>query len=99
MSAGALKSRPRVYGEEVISEADLIALPEYSCTLPTGTTLGKRWRCATKYTDRDSTEWMIATYVEHPDPDRVGIAWVWAVVEPGRPHVGPMEPWRERKAG
>ena len=31
--------------EVVISHAELRALPEYSCTIPTGTTPGKRWRC------------------------------------------------------
>lgn len=27
-----------------LTRAEFDALPEYSCSLPTGTTLGKRWR-------------------------------------------------------
>ena len=30
--------------DEVISVAALKELPEYSCSMPTGTTIGKRWR-------------------------------------------------------
>lgn len=78
--------------EEVISLEDLEKLPEYSCSLPTGTTIGKRWRQATKWGPEVSrerypeTEWMIGTYVDHPDPKLVRIEWVWAVSEPGVPH-------------
>ncbi len=75
-----------VHGEEVISLEDLMELAEYSCSIPTGTTIGKRWRRATRYHAPAITEWWIGTYVEHPEPHRVGIEWVWAVSEPGRPH-------------
>lgn len=71
--------------EEVIDLAELESLLEYSTTLPTGTTIGKRWRRARRPGAR-VTEWWIGTYVEHPDPDRVGIEWVWAVSEPDVPH-------------
>ena len=70
--------------EEVISFEALKRMDEYSCSLPTLTTIGKRWRCATKYTG-PRTEWKIATFVEHPNPERVGIEWAWAVREPGVP--------------
>ena len=80
--------------EIVISRAELAALPEYSCSLPTGTTIGKRWRASTTFgLPKESArveEWKIAEYVEHPDPDLVGIKWAWAVVEPGRPHQGDL---------
>ena len=86
-----------VTGDEVIALADLMALPEYSCTIPTGTTIGKRWRRATiwgrradkpleKYPD---TEWWIGTYVEDPEPHMVGIVWEWAVAELETPHRTP----------
>lgn len=77
-----------VHEEEVFTLSDLMALPEYSCSIPTGTTIGKRWRRATHYYSTDPammTEWWIGTYVEHPDEDRVGIEWIWAVSEPGVP--------------
>ena len=77
--------------EEVITLEELSDLFEYSCSLPTGTTIGKRWRLATAWNRRATeTEWQIAEYVEHPDPDKVGIKWVWAVVEPGVPHRTPL---------
>lgn len=88
-------SNAPVEREEVISLQALLALPEYSCSIPTGTTIGKRWRRATiwgrradKPLDRyPETEWWIGTYVEHTGSDRVvDIKWVWAVVEFGVPH-------------
>ncbi len=36
--------RPPAYPPLLISKADFDALPEYSATLPTGTTPGKRWK-------------------------------------------------------
>ena len=76
--------------EEVITFEALKDLLEYSRSLPTGTTIGKRWRRATKWSRHAlETEWQIGEYVERPDPDTVGIKWVWAVVEPGVPHRTP----------
>lgn len=83
-------------GEEVISRESLKELLEYSCTLPTGQTIGKRWRRATcghpaeTAEKRENSEWKIGTYIEHPDPGLVGIEWVWAVSEPGTPHRGQL---------
>ena len=64
-------------------------LPEYSCTLPTGTTIGKKWKCnRNAYRGRDTAisdaeekitgipiNWWMGTYVDHPDPKLVGIKW------------------------
>lgn len=72
--------------DEIISLQDLMALPEYSCSVPTGTTIGKRWRRATKYHGPTVTEWMIGKYIENPDPKLIGIEWTWAVSKPGIPH-------------
>lgn len=47
----------------MISLADFLALPEYSMTLPTGTTIGKRWRA------RAGAGWQMGEYVE-PAPDQ-----------------------------
>ncbi len=71
-------------GEETITLEALAALPEYSCSLPTGTTIGVRWRAATRYMG-ERTEWRIGTYVSDPSPGMVGIEWAWAVSEPGKP--------------
>ena len=37
--------------EETISREELEKLPEYSCSVPTGTTVGKRWRCDTHFNE------------------------------------------------
>lgn len=82
--------------ETVISREELAKLLEYSTSLPTGTTIGKRWRRDVHAVKRfhgvvpcdTPQEWMIGEYVEHSDPDTVGIRWSWAVVEPGVVHRG-----------
>lgn len=76
--------------EVIISRSELRDLGEYSSSLPTGKTIGKRWR-ATRYVDGKATDWKIAEYVDHPDPTKIGIKWVWAVIEPGLPHMGNLE--------
>ena len=55
------------------------------------TTIGKRWRRATRYRDRSNSEWKIGEYVEYVDPTKVGIKWVWAVAKPGVPHRGDID--------
>ena len=89
---------------EVISRKDLETLLEYSCSLPTGTTIGKRWRRDTHFnTPRkpDQTiepEWQIGEYYELPPGqdkdargnDLVGIHWYWAVDENHEVHRGKL---------
>ena len=75
--------------EELISREKLQALPEYSITVPTGVTIGKRWRKATvvaRLDPRETTEWLIGTYVESSKEGYADVAWVWAVEAPGVPH-------------
>lgn len=76
----------------MISRSELAQLPEYSCSVPTGTTLGKRWRRNLNAYRPDRVgvpaEWVIGEYVAHPDPTLVGIRWTWAVAELGAPHRG-----------
>jgi hypothetical protein len=83
--------------ETIISREELFALPEYSCSLPTRTAIGKRWRgdvhAYRKHpTPDDQHEWKIGEYVEHPDPNSgmVGIRWTWAVDENHNPHRGKL---------
>ena len=79
--------------DTVISRADLFALLEYFCSLPTGTTIGKRWRCDVHAyrkhpVPEDRHEWQIGEYIEHTDPEKVGIRWTWAVDTNHEPHRG-----------
>lgn len=77
--------------EEVISRQELSRLPEYSCTTPTGVTIGKRWRRDTHaYRDQLEPEWMIGEYVDIGRDDVVDIKWVWALDEDGNPHRGDL---------
>ena len=87
--------RPR---EVEISREELARLPEYSCSLPTGTTVGRRWRRnAGAYRSppmpEDCHEHKVAEYVECsclPD-GRIGIAWAWAIDPMTRePHRGKL---------
>lgn len=80
-------------GEVVISRKDLFMLPEYSCSIPSATTVGKRWKCDVHayrrpYVPDNQHEWRIGEYVEDPDPNMVGIRWSWAVDENYEPHRG-----------
>lgn len=52
-----------------MSDADRDQLPEYSCSLPTATTIGKRWR------RRSNGAWWLGEYYDIGDPKRVGIRW------------------------
>lgn len=89
--------RPR---EILIARDELAKLLDYSLSLPTGTTVGKRWRNDVKATRRksgpdDESEWQIGEYVECPCvPDgRIGIAWAWALdPETREPHRGLLDP-------
>jgi hypothetical protein len=76
-----------------LSEQELFALPEYSCSLPTGTTIGKRWRRHEPYRPDDPVPrriW-VGEYFDIGEPDKVGICWyrplirVQAIHEPERP--------------
>ena len=48
-------------------------LPEYSRSLPTGTTIGKRWK-RNNGTHTEPT-WVIGEYKDHKDKKLVGIKW------------------------
>lgn len=50
-------------------------MPEYSCSLPTGTTIGKRWKRNLNFGTREKAVWWMGEYVEDPEPGRVGIEW------------------------
>lgn len=76
-------------GQTVITRKKLAELPEYSTSVPTGTTIGKRWR-----RDVDG-QWMIGEYVRLPDDSaflltHVGIKWSWAVDDEGTYYKGKL---------
>lgn len=66
-----------------LTQKEFDDLPDYSCSVPTGTTIGKRWKRRKDYYDQlalnDPTRWFIGEYVPCDTPGYVGIKW--SVVE------------------
>jgi hypothetical protein len=60
-----------------LTTAELAKLGEYSLTVPTGTTIGKRWKrnLAIHFDQRLKPHWIIGEYYDIGNPDRVGIRW------------------------
>ena len=75
--------------ETIITREALRELGEYSCSIPTGTTIGKRWRRNLNAYRKDRVgvppEWVIGKYVDIGSATDVGIEWSWAVEAPGQP--------------
>ena len=70
-------------GEPIhLTRKELGEFGEYSAPLPSDTIIGKRWKRRKPLGTLDyngnpklSDNWVIGHYVEHPDPDKVGILW------------------------
>lgn len=63
----------------VLTKQEFDELLEYSLTLPTGTTIGKKWKCRRPYRDPNPT-WFLGEYVEETkepwkSQNYVGIKW------------------------
>ena len=52
-----------------VTKAVFNRLPEYSSSIPTGTTIGKQWK------RREGNNWYLGEYIPHEDPKLVGISW------------------------
>jgi len=71
-----------------MTEREIYKLPEYSTTLPTGTTIGKKWKAdknARRYPEdrTPNPDWRLAEYYDINDPDRVGIRWAKIIITGG----------------
>ena len=76
---------------EYLTQTEFDELLEYSISIPTGTTIGKRWKrhiytfkvkgkeFNAGYIPHDGTfvsdEWWLGEYIEDPIPNQVGIRW------------------------
>ncbi len=61
-----------------ITQKEFDSLPEYSCSIPTGTTIGKRWKRHDGIFDptyKGPYYWYIGEYIDIGDPDKVGIRY------------------------
>ena len=70
--------KPEPLGALRLTQKELDDLLEYSCSLPTGTTIGKRWKCNTtayRYNPLMKPHWIVGEYTEHENPEKVGIVW------------------------
>jgi hypothetical protein len=66
-----------------LTRAEFDALPEYSATLPTGTTPGKRWRRHDGAYDPSckKPQWLIGEYGEiNADGKTIALNWYWPVI-------------------
>jgi len=60
--------------DAIADPAAFAALPEHSCSVPTGQTDGKRWKRARN--TRNGDGWMLGDYeAVHGRPDLVRIRW------------------------
>jgi len=66
----------------MLTAAEFDELPEYSCSLPTGTTIGKKWKRKKVYTD-ESKGWLMGEYIPDADPKMVRIRWREVVIWQG----------------
>lgn len=70
----------------ILTKAEFDALDEYSASLPTGTTVGKRWKRHHGAHDRafiaggGQPTWMIGEFVEIGHPTAVGIEWYVPII-------------------
>lgn len=58
-----------------MSTRELEELDEYSCSLPTGTTFGKRWRKNASFGIEKPPVWWLGYYFDDNTPGMVAIGW------------------------
>jgi hypothetical protein len=56
-----------------LTQKEFNKLLEYSFTIPTGTIIGKQWKKGVPYDN--PTKWYLCEYIEHEDPNKVGILY------------------------
>jgi hypothetical protein len=63
----------------IVDQEEFDNMLEYSCTLPTGTIVGKRWKRREPYHTRPipqaPNDWYMGEYVDIGKDDKVGIVW------------------------
>lgn len=57
----------------IMTRREFDDLDNYSCTIPSGTFVGKIWKRGEPY--RDPSQWFLGEYTSHEDPDTIGIKW------------------------
>ena len=75
-----------------LSQKEFDELLDYSCSVPTGQTIGKRWRCRNDYYDA-SRGWLMGEYIPDPNDEPGWVAIKWRKIVIGTP-----PPVRTRRA-
>ena len=61
---------------QTFTPEEFAGLLEYSCSIPTGTTIGKVWKCnKNAFRGERRPDWWIGRYAESQRPGRVRIIW------------------------
>lgn len=58
----------------LMNQKEFDNLPDYSCSIPSLTTIGKRWKRSESYC-KPREKWLMGEYVEIGSADKVGIKW------------------------
>lgn len=58
----------------IVTPETFRSLPDYSGSIPSLTTIGKRWKRRRVYQD-ESKGWVTGEYAENPNPKKVTIIW------------------------
>jgi hypothetical protein len=76
-----------VMNEVLLTQHEFDNLLNYSCTLPTGQTVGKRWKRRIPYEQVKGVtpEWFMGEYVEDPDPEYIRITWHKIIIVGDKP--------------
>lgn len=82
-----------------LTQQEFDELLDYSCSIPTGTIIGKKWKRRNDYHD-ESKGWMMGEYIQDPKgrEDMVGIEWSDIILE-GTTVSGTLESVRKRLGG
>lgn len=82
MIKGNIRDLPRLR----LTESEFRALLDYSGSLPTGTTIGKRWKRLDGVYDREwvrrggKPAWMVGEYYDIGSETQIGIRWYRPVI-------------------
>lgn len=79
-----------------VTLAQFNSMLEYSTSLPTGKTIGKRWKRQILYGPHKG-RWLMGEYAKDPDPEYVKINWyrIACAGDELPPIEDPQQPWRK----
>jgi hypothetical protein len=72
---------------DVLTQSEFDALLDYSYSIPSGTTIGKKWKRRWPYRDDEGPPffWYTGEYIRDPEPGMIGIKWRRVVIVNSKP--------------